>query len=116
MIKQVDLTIAPDVVKNLKYLAIAGYPQEVCGILHPHNIIHQYPNTFCGDHRLGFDMEVDIHDNVAIKAIWHSHPGGLLEPSRDDIPCMETLAIHGYNYPWIIVTPKDVTQWVLAYV
>lgn len=111
MIKQVDLIVSPDTARMLKYLAIEGYPLEVCGVLHAHNIVHQYQNTFCGDKALGFDMEVDIHDND-IKAVWHSHPGGLISPSRDDIPCMQHLAEHGFVYPWIIVTPKEVTQWV----
>lgn len=112
MIKEADLIIRPEVTKQLRVLAIEGYPFEVCGIIHKHDIVHQYPNTFCGDHRLGFDLEVDIQDDT-IKAIWHSHPGGLLKPSSDDIPCMESLALHGYNFPWVIVTPKVVTAWVL---
>jgi proteasome lid subunit RPN8/RPN11 len=109
-IKNIDL---PDsVMKALHSLALSGMPNEVCGVIHKHNIIHQYPNTFCGDHRLGFDMEIDIHDDT-IKAVWHSHPGGLAAPSSDDVPCMEQLAAHGYSYPWIIVTSKSITQWTL---
>lgn len=98
-------------VSDLRGLALIGLPNEVCGVIHQHNIIHQYANTFCGDKRLGFDMEADIKD-CTIKAVWHSHPGGLLKPSSDDELCMKQLAEHGYNFPWIIVTIKDVTQWV----
>lgn len=111
MIQIHSLDIPPHVLKDLQIMAADGAPNEVCGVLHSHNIIHQYPNTFAGDHKLGFDMEVDIHDGT-IKAIWHSHPGGLSEPSRDDLVCIKELASHGYNYPWIIVTSKDVTQWL----
>lgn len=112
MIKESDsIILSADIKKQLRYLAIDGYPNEVCGVLHSHNIVHQYANTFSGDHELGFDMEVDIID-CDIKAIWHSHPGGLREPSHDDIPCMEQLASHGYAFPWLIVTPKEVTQWI----
>lgn len=96
----------------LQYFALEGHPNEVCGILHHHDIIHQYANTFYGDHRRGFDMEVDIvHSDI--KAIWHSHPGGLASPSRDDIQCMEELAGHGHSFPWIIITNKIVTVWEL---
>lgn len=104
-------SFSPMIEKQLRMLAVQGYPEEVCGVIHSSGIIHQYPNTFCGDHKLGFDMEVDIHDD-SIRAIWHSHPGGLLSPSTDDIPCMAHLANHGYNYPWLIVTLKAVTEWV----
>jgi proteasome lid subunit RPN8/RPN11 len=111
-LKQITrLSISDGTVRDLKNMALGGYPYEICGLIHPHNIIHQYPNTFCGNRELGFDMEVDIHDDQ-IKAIWHSHPGGLTMPSRDDIPCMQRLAAHGYNYPWIIVTAKEVTEWI----
>lgn len=96
---------------DLQYFALAGSPNEVCGLIHSHGIIHQYANTFCGDKQRGFDMEVDIRD-MDIKAIWHSHPGGLNKPSGDDEQCMKQLFEHGYNFPWIIVTSKEVTSWL----
>jgi|SRR4051812_22074602 proteasome lid subunit RPN8/RPN11 len=111
MIQQNSLMLGESVIHDLKTLAIQGYPFEVCGVLHAHNIIHQYANTFVGDRTHGFDMEIDVHD-TSIKAIWHSHPNGLARPSNDDIPCMESLARHGYNYPWLIVTPRSVTEWI----
>ena len=98
------------IIKDLQTLAIIGMPNEVCGVIHRHSIIHQYPNTFYGNHTHGFDMEVDIHDDTLL-ALWHSHPGGMREPSMDDLPCMEELARHGYDYPWLIVTGKEVTAW-----
>jgi proteasome lid subunit RPN8/RPN11 len=110
-LKKIEISWTPSIIRDLKILAMGGYPNEVCGIIHEHGIIHQYPNTFCGDHSLGFDMEIDIHD-PSIRAIWHSHPKGLTTPSRDDLPCMETMISHGFNYPWIIVTPTLVTEWI----
>lgn len=110
-IKRVELQIPDYLIKELRFLAIQGYPYEVCGVLHTHNIIHQYPNTFCGDRKHGFDMEINVQDDT-IKALWHSHPDGPDEPSADDLPCMRMLIDHGYNFPWIIVTPKAVTEWL----
>jgi proteasome lid subunit RPN8/RPN11 len=110
-IEKADIEIPFGVQKHLRYLAIQGFPYEVCGILHEHNIIHQYPNTFHGDRRHGFDMEVDIQD-CSIRAIWHSHPLGPDGPSDDDFPCIQSLAMHGVHYPWLIVTPKTITAWI----
>lgn len=104
------LSIPLDVEKNLRYLAIAGYPFEVCGIIHTHNIVHQYANVYAGDHCLGFDMEIDL-DDPTIKAIWHSHPQGLEHPSDDDYPCMQSLAEHGFLFRQFIVTPKRVLEY-----
>lgn len=98
---------------DLQILAIQGWPNEVCGVLHRHHIIHQYSNTFSGDHKLGFDM--DIHSTIDVVAIWHSHPGGLPNPSTDDMQCMHELALKGYIYPWIIITRMSVTAWELAF-
>ena len=112
MIRQDDNLISPHMAKDLQNLAFDGYPLEVCGLIHDHNIIHQYPNTFCGDKHHGFDMEVDIADDV--KAIWHSHPTGPEGLTGDDLECMELLANRGFNYPWIVVTLKTVTAWEIA--
>lgn len=112
MIRQVSLiNITDRMISDLQGIALTGVPNEVCGVIHEHNIIHQYANTFCGDKRLGFDMEVDIKD-CTIKAVWHSHPAGSIGPSPDDIQCMEQLATHGYNFPWLIITSKEITQWI----
>jgi proteasome lid subunit RPN8/RPN11 len=109
---RVDNLNLPDSVKNdLIIMAMTGMPYEVCGLIHPHNIVHQYQNTFCGDRKHGFDMEVDIR-NDTIKAVWHSHPTGPSEPSKDDYACMQQLAEHGFNFPWIIVTTNSITEWL----
>lgn len=94
----------------LRYMAIAAYPYETCGLIHKHNIIVELPNTFAGDHKLGYDMEFNLHDPT-IKAIWHSHPNGLEVPSRDDIPCIQLLAERGFNFHHVIVTPKAVFEY-----
>ena len=94
---------------DLQVLAIEGYPFEVCGAIYTHEIIVQYPNTFSGDHRKGFDMEIDLHRDI--KAIWHSHPGGLTTPSQDDLPCIKFLTEHGYTFHHIIVTHKAVFEY-----
>lgn len=110
-IKKVQLNWPDQVITDLKTMALGGYPNEVCGVIHEHGIIRQLPNTFCGDRAHGFDMELDI-DDPSIRAIWHSHPNGLAEPSQDDLPCIKSLIAHGFNFPWIIVTHRLVTEWV----
>lgn len=95
---------------SLLDMAITGLPFEVCGLVHTHGIIHQYANLFCGDHRNGFDFEFDPHDPT-IKAMWHSHPGGLESPSHDDIPCIKSLLEHGFTFNHIIVTPRRVLEY-----
>lgn len=101
--------LTDEVRSSLRVLALSGYPYEVCGLIHSHNIIHQYQNTYLGDTMHGFDMEVDIHNDI--KAIWHSHPNGPDCVSDDDLRGMEALASQGFSYPWIIVTPYTVTAW-----
>jgi proteasome lid subunit RPN8/RPN11 len=109
---EVILDCLNDKVKDdLKYLALDGMPNEVCGVLHTHHIIHQYANTFPGDKRHGFDMA--IHPDDSIVAIWHSHPGGLPSPSIDDIQSMEEIYSKGHFFPWIIVTRTTVMAWEL---
>ena len=55
-------SLSAKMIDDLRYLAIAGYPNEVCGIVYRHDIIIQYPNTFCGNKEHGFDMEIDLED------------------------------------------------------
>lgn len=110
-----DLNLSIKSKKDLRILALQGMPEEVCGIICPHNIIVQLPNTFAGDRCHGFDMEVDMGNSGHIKAIWHSHPTGPDFPSKDDIPSMNLLAERGLTYPWLIVTHKHVTAWRVAF-
>lgn len=103
-------TLSNLVQKQLLDFAIAGYPYEVCGLIHEHGIVHQYYNTFFGDKTTGFDFEFDISDPT-IKAIWHSHPRGLEQPSHDDLPCIQSILEHGYTFNHIIVTPRRVIEY-----
>lgn len=104
--------LSKEIKTNLRNMALAGAPYEVCGVIHHHNIIHQYPNTFCGDKLHGFDMEVDLN-HADIKAVWHSHPIGPDHLSDHDIRCMELLASEGFCFPWVVVTPGSITAWAL---
>lgn len=113
-LNKVELPCLTDKVKHdLQILAIQGMPNEVCGLLHKHHIIHQYANVFDGDHRDGFDMYPAV-DGQDVVAIWHSHPSGLAKPSPDDVPVMQLLSRQGYDFPWIIITSRSITAWQLA--
>jgi proteasome lid subunit RPN8/RPN11 len=102
-------TITRDDQIYLQYLAEIARPLETCGVIHRDGRIVEYNNTFDGDRKLGFDMEIDIHDD-SIVAIWHSHPGGLSRPSQDDLPCIKLLLEHGFHFHHVIVTPIVVVE------
>lgn len=91
-------------------MALVMLPYEACGLIHDHYIVHQYPNTFCGNKRQGFDFEFDPHDPT-IRAMWHSHPLGMERPSDDDLPCIQMLLEHGFTFNHVIVTPKHVYEY-----
>lgn len=97
---------------ELRWKALNGHPNEVCGYITKYGDIVELPNTFNGNREHGFDMEVDLNEPIA--AFWHSHPHGPTYPSKDDIPAMELLASHGFKFPWIIVAPGGITSWVAA--
>ncbi len=90
--------------------ALNGHPNEVCGYITKRGEIVDVPNTFDGDRKHGFDMEIDL--DAPISKIWHSHPTGPIHPSIDDIPAMEALSTHGFKFPWVIVAPGGVTEWI----
>ena len=90
--------------------ALNGHPNEVCGYITKRGEIVDVPNTFDGDRKHGFDMEIDL--DAPISKIWHSHPTGPIHPSIDDIPAMEALSTHGSKFPWVIVAPGGVTEWI----
>lgn len=109
---EAELHLPIDTAATLRWFMARGMPYEVCGIVHRNHLVTQYDNTFGGDKRHGFDMEIDLND-PDIVALWHTHPNGLPMPSRDDIPCMKLLAEHGFWFPWVIVTPTTITRWTL---
>lgn len=94
---------------ELQWKALKGHPNEVCGYISKYGNVVELPNTFAGDRKHGFDMEVDLDEPIA--AFWHSHPSGPGYPSKDDIPAMELLASHGFKFPWLIVAPGSITNW-----
>lgn len=107
MIKEVPLTISDQAVKDLRYLAIEGYPNEVCGAIYSHGIIVQHKNVH-PDPAHNYDAEIDIED---ARAIWHSHPQGPTTPSDGDMLFMNFCAEHGLSVKHIIVTPYEVHQY-----
>lgn len=105
-VHEVVLTLSIDDVKMLRYLAIEGYPLEVCGAIYPHGVV-QYRNVHCEPDQ-NYDAEIDLED---VKAIWHSHPDGPDAPSEQDIVFMNHCAAHGLHIHHIIVTPKSVHEY-----
>lgn len=106
-IKEVPLTISDEAVKSLRYMAIEGYPNEVCGAIYAHGILVQHRNVH-PDPAHNYDAEIDIKD---ARAIWHSHPHGPTTPSENDVLFMTLCAEHGLRVKHIIVTPKEVHEY-----
>lgn len=104
------LTISRDDRLYLQYLAEVAKPFETCGVIHQNGRIVEYSNTFGGDRRRGFDMEIDLHD-TSITTLWHTHPGGLSKPSDDDLPCIKLLLEHGFKFSYAIVTSTNVYEY-----
>jgi proteasome lid subunit RPN8/RPN11 len=105
--KEIPLSLSDQDVKNLRVMAIQGYPLEVCGAIYSHNIIVQHRNVH-PDPEHNYDAEIDIED---VKAIWHSHPQGPITPSDTDIAFMECCVRHGIHIRHIIVTAKEVHEY-----
>lgn len=110
---RIELPLPISTLATLRWFAAKCAPYEACGTIHKNFLVTQYDNTYSGDRRHGFDMEVALEDPELL-AIWHSHPTGPDCPSRDDIPSMELMALHGFNFPWVIVTPDAITRWTLG--
>ena len=110
MIVWVELSISRKTALLLLDKAFDGTPDEVCGVIHYDGTITELPNSFVGDTRHGFDMEIDIEDGT-VQYIWHSHPRGPDMPSCDDRGCMELLESHGYHFQWLIVAPRGVYEY-----
>ena len=81
-----------------------GAPFECCGLVLVDGGVIQYPNTYDGDRRHAFSMDVEI-DTQAVHAVWHSHPTGPPWPSEDDELVMKTLFEQGFRWPHLIAVP-----------
>lgn len=102
------LTITPKMETDLIGLAQCDHPREACGLIFNDNIIVAYGNT-APDPMHGFDFEAVLNNDV--KAVWHSHPNGLIYPSRDDYPMMATIYSAGFNCHFIIVANDEVYEY-----
>lgn len=106
-----QLILSNETLLNLRFLTAKGIPYEVGGLIHDDGQVCQYANTFYGDKCHGFDMEVDIADTIF--AVWHSHPTGPEQLSKDDVLAMMELHDHGFTWPWIVVGPTTITRWIV---
>lgn len=105
------VSFSPRVEKQLRYLAMIGLPNEVCGVIYPHGIVVQHYNSHPHPQE-NFDAEIDLED---VKAIWHSHPRGTQSPSGTDLRFMEECARLGLGIRHIIVTTGRVLEYEAVY-
>lgn len=98
----VDLPAATQ--DTLLLMATTGMPFEVCGVIYNNGSILQYENL-CEEPEHGFDAYIDFTSDIDV--IWHSHPNGLMWPSRQDMPTMNAAANDGLDYRWLIINPNE---------
>jgi len=110
--------ITDEVVDQVLRLGEAAQPIEACGVLTPDSAVVQLPNvspkpqdSFWIDSEdlvnalLEYAVKADIDDLSLLRrdwfTIWHTHPGGVVGPSRGDI----RNKIEGFQY--LVVTLPD---------
>ena len=96
----------------LQRRAFQAAPEEACGFLLADGKFveirnsHPYPyKAFCMSE---LDLNSKIKNPNDIKAIWHTHPSGSLEPSGAD---MDFMFSSGLNWSYIIATKSDIRIW-----
>jgi proteasome lid subunit RPN8/RPN11 len=87
-------------VRVLLYYAAMDPDREVCGVILKGGQIEQLKNTH-ENPAVAFDMQIDL--GAEIEYVWHSHPRGRPDPSKDDLPHMELLHKYGHDYGWLII-------------
>jgi len=120
VIRRVELSILAQATKRLRELALAGVPNEVCGAIYYGDIVVQYPNILDNsefDNNSHYAAQVDMKMNGKdLRAIWHSHPAGSLEPSKTDEEFMRTMVKRGHHFNHIIATPNQVVEYEAVFV
>lgn len=82
----------------------AAAPLEACGLV-AGGVLYQLPNQESREGRFAIDIEDirAVHDrHGGYDAVWHSHPGGSVEPSSTD------RLGHPPGVALVIATPDDV--------
>lgn len=99
-----ELSISQKDQNGILWRAQDGRPFECCGLVLVGGGVVEYQNTYDGDRRHAFSMDVEI-DGIAVHAVWHSHPEGPPWPSAEDEIVMKTLYEQGYQWPHFIAVP-----------
>lgn len=114
--------VSPEIVDQVLKLAEAEEPNEACGVITPDSKVMQLPNSSPSPHNSFViapeDLVNAIQDFVARSEcdprsltrehfiIWHSHPSGLVGPSRGDM----THRFAGFQYVVISLPNGEAVQ------
>lgn len=105
-----DVGLPVSTLDALRIMVNCDLPFEACGVIYNDGRIRQYDNI-CDEPEHGFDAYIDFTPDIDV--IWHSHPNGLMWPSRQDMPTMNAAASEGLDYRWLIITPDDFHMYVM---
>jgi proteasome lid subunit RPN8/RPN11 len=117
-----SIVLFPEILEELKRIALERSPNEACGVLLPtprgHNSASQVvelPNRSMQHHDSYQIYPSDIHitlaewiedstvEDVGKMAVWHSHPGGNVGPSADDLK----MKVDGLQYLVVTLTAEQ---------
>ncbi|GHO78154.1 hypothetical protein KSD_59250 [Ktedonobacter sp. SOSP1-85] len=108
---------------QLHYAFEAAYPRECCGVLLGSRvgtrlIVHRVVSTLNAvstvggfaipDHEMRRVRLLAAEADLSIVAVFHSHPSGSTELSRNDQAALEYS-----EWPWVVVTENHTTQELL---
>lgn len=115
------IVLFPEILEELKRIALERYPNEACGVLLPtprgHGAASQVvelPNRSLTHHDSYQIYPSDIHitleewiedstvEDVGKMAVWHSHPGGNVGPSAEDMK----MKVEGLQYLVVTLTTE----------
>lgn len=96
----------------LQRRAFQAAPEEACGFLMDNGkfveIRNSHPYPYKSFRMLESDLTAKITSIDDIRAIWHTHPSGILEPSTAD---MQFMFDSNVNWAYIIATKEGVRLW-----
>lgn len=97
---------------DLMYRARKAGPREICGFLLEDWTVVPGVNVANSESEFEIDKETTLaaylDSDDRLMGVYHSHPGGSLEPSQMDI----NNAPDGLRY--FIVTTREIAEWVIA--
>jgi proteasome lid subunit RPN8/RPN11 len=113
--------ITEEIVDQVLQIGLAAEPEEACGVLTPDSWVVRLPNVsprpsnsfwIDSEDLVNAIREYAVRDNVSpnllireMFTIWHTHPGGVVGPSKGDIRAK----LEGFQYLVIALPNGEAT-------